>query len=373
MMNNSELKESVIIGAQLRKARRLLQLTSEEVAHELNVIPQDLLNWEEERSQPTLKQLEKLGELYGREIDYFLRETPAPPEKIEFRGKLGQSLKELPKEAKIVLARFDELCRTALEFENLLNKKREVKLPRFEESVHPKTVAQSLRRKFNAGNKPLPNLRERLEGEGVRIFELPAPDDAFSGFSFWHAEYGPCILLNAREPKGRRNFTLAHELAHLIYDHGSSLCYIPLKFGEHLGDFEYKANQVAIELLLPELVVKKDFGRRNLSRTPSENQLAYMAYRKWGVSVQALGYRLENLGLIKREHTDTLLETKPHFRGKKGPRTPGWKKQLGKEFVETTLDAYQEGLISTGKVASGLGITVREAMKEIEQRSKQRD
>jgi len=260
MINNSELKESVIIGAQLQKARRLLQLTPEEVSLELNATRQDILDWEKERAQPTLKQLEKLAELCGREIDYFLKETPAPPEKIEFRGKPGQSLKELTKEAKIMLARFDELCRIALEFENLLNKKREVNLPRFEESVHPKTIAQTLRRKLDAGDKPLPNLRERLEGEGVRIFELPVPEDAFSGFSFWHAEYGPCILLNAREPKGRRNFTLAHELAHLLYGHGSSLCYIPLKFGEHLGDLEYKANQVAIELLLPELGVVKILG-----------------------------------------------------------------------------------------------------------------
>jgi predicted HTH domain antitoxin len=49
-------------------------------------------------------------------------------------------------------------------------------------------------------------------------------------------------------------------------------------------------------------------------------------------------------------------------------RTPKWKRQLGKEFVETTFEAYEKGLISTGKVANGLGITVREAMKEIEQR-----
>lgn len=371
MTNNSELKESVIIGAQLQKARKLLQLAPEEVAPKLNAARQDILDWEEERAQPTLKQLEKLAGVCGREIDYFLKETPTPPEKIEFRGKPGQSLKELSMETRIVLARFDELCRTALEFEKLLNKKREVKLPRSEESVHPKIAAQDLRRKLDAGNKPLPNLRERLESEGVRIFELPVPEDAFSGFAFWHAEYGPCILLNAREPKGRRNFTLAHELAHLLYDHGSSLCYIPLKFGEHLGDLEHKANQVAIELLLPELGVVEDFRKRNLSRTPSENQLAYMAYYKWGVSIQALGYRLENLGLIESEYTDALLETKPYFRGKKGPRTPGWKKQLGKEFVETTLEAYGKGLISAGKVASGLGITVREAMKEIEQRSKQ--
>lgn len=368
MMNNSEPKAGIIIGIQLQRARKMLQWTPEEVASGLNLSPQDILDWENEQSQPNLKQLEKLAELYGREIDYFLRETPAPPEKIEFRGKAGQSLKGLSKEARIVLARFDELCRTALEFENLMNKRREVELPRFKEPDPPGLVAQSIRRKFDVGDKPLPDLRDRLEDEGVRIFELSIPEDAFSGFSFWHSEYGPCILLNSNELKGRKNFTLAHELAHLLYSHVSTLCYIPLKLSEVHKGVEYKANQFAIELLLPESSVIEDFRRRNLSITPSQKELGQMA-DKWGVSIQALSYRLEDLKLIKRGYTDTLFELKPPFLRRS--RIPKWEKQLGKGFVETTFEAHQKGLISIGKLAQSLGITVREALKEIEQRSKQ--
>lgn len=370
MMNNLNPKGKLVFGLQLQQARKLMQLTPEEVAQEINVESQDIVSWEEEKTRPSLKQLEALAELYGRAIDYFLRETPAPPEKIEFRGKPGQSLKGLPKETKIVLSRFDELCRTALEFENLLSKKREAKLPTFKESESPKRVAQTLREKFNVGNKPLADLRGRLEDEGVRIFELPVPEDAFSGFSFWHQEYGPCILLNANEQKGRKNFTLAHELSHLLYNHVSGLCYIPLRLSEVRRGTEYKANQFAIELLLPDSSVTEDFKRRNLSRRPSEKELVKMAYYKWNVSIQALGYRLEKLGLIESGHTDTLWELKPqYFRGKKGRRPPKWEKQLGKQFAGTAFEAYQKGLISIGKLAQGLGITVREAMREIEKRS----
>lgn len=368
MTNNSELNESVIIGAQLQRARELLQFTHKEVASELNASSQDILDWEEGRTHPNLKQLEKLAEFYGRDLDYFLKETPAPPEKIEFRGKPGQSLKELSQEAKIVLARFDELCRTALEFESLLNKRREAKLPRFKESDAPKTVAQNLRRKFGVGDKPIPGLRIILENEGVRAFELPVPEDAFSGFSFWHLEYGPCILLNANELKGRKNFTLAHELAHLLYGHASTLCYIPLKLSEVHKGIEFKANQFAIELLLPETSVVEDFKTRSLSVTPSQKELGQIA-DKWGVSIQTLGYRLENFELVKRGYTDTLFEHRPPFLRRS--RTPKWEKQLGKGFVETTFEAHQKGLISAGKVADGLGITLREALREIEQRSKQ--
>jgi len=367
MTNKSELGESIIKGAQLRKARELLQLGREEVASELNVDRQVVFDWEEDRLHPSLKQLEKLAELYGRGIDYFLKVTPPLPRRIEFRGRPGQSVSDLPIQAKTVLARFDELCRTALEVEGLLNRERKVTLPRFDESVHPKIVAENLRKKFGADDKPLPNLRERLENEGVRIFELIVPEDAFSGFSFWHLEYGPCILLNASELKGRRNFTLAHELAHLLYGHESALCYVPLKLSEVREDIEFKANQFAIELLLPETGAKDDFRRRQLSITPSVKELGQMA-GKWGASIQALGYRLEHLDLIQRGYTDTLFETRPKFLRRS--RTPKWKRQLGKEFVETTFEAYEKGLISAGKVADGLGITVREAMKEIEHRGK---
>ena len=372
MMNSSESKESRIIGVQLCKARELLQMTPREVAHEINVTPQEVVAWEKEESRPNLTQLEEMAELYGREIDYFLRQTQTPPENIEFRGKTGQSLKDLSKEARIVLVRLDELCRTALEFESLLNRRPPVKLPHFKETDPPKTVAQDMRREFGLKDEPIPDLKNRLEDEGVRIFELPVPEDAFSGFSFWHAEYGPCILLNATEkPKGRRNFTLAHELAHLVYTHGSSLCYIPIKLGESHPGLEYIANQVAIELLLPELGVVGDFRKRNLSRTPSEKDLAPIAYKKWGVSIQAFGYRLENVGLIEKGHINSLFETEPPFRRlKKGPRPPRFERELGKRLVETSFEAYQKGLISIGKLAHGLDITIRDALKEIEKRSK---
>lgn len=362
-MDDLDSNKSIVIGTQLRRARELLQLTPEEVASELNIHSKNILDWEKERLQPNLKQLEQLAEHYGRGIDYFLRETPAPPEKIEFRGKPGQSFEKLSKETRIVLARFDELCRTAVEFESLLNKRQEVKLLHFKESDQPKTVAQILRREFDINDKPLLDLRNRLENVGVRIFELPVAEDAFSGFSFWHQEYGPCILLDAKESRGRRNFTLAHELAHLLYNHGSSLCYIHLKFYEPQGGLEYRANQVAIELLLPESGVVEDYRKRNLPKRPQEKELVQMS-SKWGVSAQALGYRLENLGMIHRGLMDQIIESKPkHFRR---PKTPTWERQLGKRFIETSIEAYQKNIISIGKLAEVWRIPIRKVFERVE-------
>jgi len=364
-MSQGLKKNSLIIASQLKLAREFLQYSREEVAEELEIDSKKIEDWEEGKEAPDIKNLETLAKLYGREIDYFLKETPPPPSRIEFRGKPGQNFKSLSKEAKIYLSRFDELCRTALELEKILNRKHEVKLPKFDNQDSPESVAKALRNEFRVDDNPLKlnELRELLEAKGTRIFILPIPKDKFSGFSFWHQEYGPCILINGSETEGRRNFTLAHELAHLLYGEGSILCYIS-EPSTSRNRPENKADKFAEHLLLPEAGVRKDFGERNISKRPSERELAKMA-TKWGTSIQALGYRLENLGLIEEGTTNNIKERKPFFRRS---RIPKWEKQLGKQFVEMSLQAYQNGLISTGKLAHSLGLTMRETIEQIEKR-----
>jgi len=329
------------------------------VSEEIHVSPQHIDDWEKGVSQPRLEELEALANLYGREIDYFLRETPNPPTGVKFRGKPGESLQHLSKDTKIVLARFDELCRAAFEFEELLGKKRKVKLSMVSPKVTASIGARRLRERYNLRDKPIGDLRALLDNAGVRVFEVPIPNDELSGFSFWHEKYGPCILVNAKDVKGRRNFTLAHELAHLLYSHGSSACYIPSDISDVRERIERKANQFAAELLLPETGVVHDLKKRNLSRKPSEKQLRQMSI-KWGVSIQALGYRLEGLGLIKPGLTNKIVESRPaYFRR---PKTPTWERRLGKSFVGTSIEAYRNSLISVGKLAHVLQIPIRKAM-----------
>lgn len=352
-------RPNIVIGSQIQKARMLLALSVKEVAEEIHVSPQHINDWEMGVSQPSLQELEALASLYGREIDYFLRETPNPPTGVKFRGKPGESLRHLSKDTRIVLARFDELCRAALEFEELLGKKREVELSMVSPKMAPRIGARRIREQYDLGDKPIVDLRALLDNAGVRIFEVPIPKDELSGFSFWHEQYGPCILVHAKDVKGRRNFTLAHELAHLLYNHGSSACYIPSDISDVHQRIECRANMFATELLLPETGVVNDFKRRNLPRKPTERQLRQMSI-KWGVSIQALGYRLEELGLVNRGLTNKIVESRPYFRR---PKTPTWERRLGRSFVGTSIEAYQNNLISVGKLAHVLQIPIRNAMR----------
>ena len=353
----------LIVSTQLVKARELVGLKPEDVAREIGVSPTDVLTWERGSSEPALGVLEALARLYGREIDFFLRETPSPPREIKFRGKPGASLEHLSKETRLVLGRFDELCRMAFEFEGLLNVARQVNLNTLAQNLPARKAAEQVRALCKLGDNPISDLRGALETAGARIFEIPVPNDELSGFSFWHPQYGPCILVNAKDSKGRRNFTLAHELGHLLYDHGTCACYIPMMISDVHHTVERKANQFAAEFLLPEIPVVKDFHHRNLGRSPSETQLASMAAR-WMVSVQALGYRLEKLQLVKAGVTDKIVESRPTFFRR--PKVPPWERRLGKRYVDTTLSAYRSNLISASKLAHALQIPIRKALEKIE-------
>lgn len=366
MAKPSEDQGTLVLPSQLRKARGLLKLTPEEVAEGLHVGVRDVARWETGELEPSLRQLEDLAELYGRELDYFLGETPEPPENIRFRTAPDQALTHLSKQARVVLARFEELCRCAYELEGLLGRGTTCNVPRLSSSISPESAAAEVRDLLGVGHKPVPKLRDVLEQAGARIFELPVPNNEFSGFSFWHPDYGPCTLVNASEQRGRRNFTLAHELAHLVYRHASSVCSIPQSLGGPSPLIEQKANIFAVEFLLPARALRADFSRKGYSGEPSGDELRPLRY-KWGVSLQALGYRLERLGLIRKGHTDRLVEAEvPFFRG---PKTPSWERQLGKRFVNTCLEAYRENLVSIGKLAHSLDIPIRKAAEEVERRA----
>jgi len=360
-------KRPIILGTQLKKAREVLQFRPEEVGERLNVQPKEVLDWEAERTAPSLRQIESLSELYGREIDYFLRETPGLPARIEFRSVTKRSFFELTEDARLVIARFDELCRTAYELESTLGKIQPTLL-KASRGISPSSLARQQRQDMGLRDRPIRYLRDCLTKAGVRIFELEVPQGEFSGFSYWHQEYGPCILVNAKDVPGRRNFTLAHEYAHLLYDHEPSVCEIRDEGKPWPNGDERTADLFSIEFLLPTEPVQRNFTKRHLSSHPSIKEIGNMA-GGWYVSVQAIGYRLEELGLIERGYTRELLESyEPPPRRGGPPKTPSWERRLGRSFVENAIEAYHGGDISLGKLARCLGRPVRKALDIAEQR-----
>jgi Zn-dependent peptidase ImmA (M78 family) len=204
---------------------------------------------------------------------------------------------------------------------------------------------------------PVPNLRDLLEGTGVHVFEIPVEQSEFAGFSWWHPAYGPCIMVNARDALGRRNFTMAHEYAHLIAKSGPSLCDLSLVTGP-----ERFADRFAAALLVPESDLRAQWERRGYCGSGLTLGQVDALARRYGCSAEAIARRLRELELIAKATRDRILdETHKRLIYRRRGKAPPWTKRLGAHYISLASKAYSTGRISVGKLAECLGISVAEA------------
>ena len=63
-----------MIGQKIKNKRKELNLTQEYLAKELNISRQAVSKWEKEISEPSMKNLVKLSEIFGVDIGYFKNE-----------------------------------------------------------------------------------------------------------------------------------------------------------------------------------------------------------------------------------------------------------------------------------------------------------
>jgi Zn-dependent peptidase ImmA (M78 family) len=126
-------------------------------------------------------------------------------------------------------------------------------------------------------------------------------EDDISGFLFRKGKK-MVIAVNEFHPKTRQRFTAAHEIGHFQLKHGGQL-FIDrglVNFRDSdssTGEIEQEreANAFAAELLMPEEFLRKDLRKRiDIKNQESLEKLA----KKYEVSLQALTFRLVNLGLI---------------------------------------------------------------------------
>jgi hypothetical protein len=92
------------------------------------------------------------------------------------------------------------------------------------------------------------------------------------------------IGFNQNEPWCRRRFTIAHEIGHLLFGHTCS------KNKGIPSDNEKEADEFAGELLIPTMLIKKDFVK--ISNIPELSKL----YR---VSEQAMSIKILNSRILK--------------------------------------------------------------------------
>ena len=172
---------------------------------------------------------------------------------------------------------------------------------------HIRELAENLLQKHNPKGVPV-HVKTIVEALGIEI-KLEEVDDGLSGFLYRERKSGRTIIgANAKHPKNRLNFTIAHELGHFLLHEGETVHLdgpkpgytIQLRdrtssTGEELSERE--ANLFAAELLMPAKFLKNDLRGKSFDLLVDDEFLKKLA-TKYGVSLQALTIRLDYLGYI---------------------------------------------------------------------------
>ena len=211
-------------------------------------------------------------------------------------------------------------------------------------------AALALRHHWNLGVDPIANLVDVLEDHDIHVIEIDA-DEEFDGISAV-ARDGEGDVLSAaiavrRGTWGdRHRLNIAHELGHLT-----------LQLGEDV-DTEKAAFRFGAAFLVPAEELRRELGAKQ--RPIKQDDLLYLKWR-YGLSIQAILYRLKDLEIITDSHSKQWwIEI----------NKLGWKKrepieippEKPKRFYLQVYRALSEGLIGEEEADQLLNDTLESSL-----------
>jgi Zn-dependent peptidase ImmA (M78 family) len=157
---------------------------------------------------------------------------------------------------------------------------------------------------------PIP-IEQLIRSYGISIREDKV-DDSLSGFLFRDPQNTRVIIgTNKTHHPNRQRFTLAHELGHYLLHEGERVRLDESRVAYKINrrdavsatgedDIEKEANMFAAELLMPEKFIEQDLHHIDLDLLDPDADYETLATwaQKYKVSIQALTFRLANLGYI---------------------------------------------------------------------------
>ena len=155
-----------------------------------------------------------------------------------------------------------------------------------ERAGSPAEAAMLLRAQWGIGIRPIGNMLNLLESQGLRVFSLVEETRHLDAYSLWRNDK-PYIFLNTLKTAERSRFDAAHELGHLILH-------------RHTGSSHPRAESEADEFASAFLMPAEDL-RAEIRWIRDLNDLVTKKQR-WGVSAAALAYTLHKMGKITDWH-----------------------------------------------------------------------
>lgn len=358
--------------AVLSWAREAIVLSKNKAAERIKISVKRLDQLENGVKFPSMMELKKMSKIYKRSIATLLLKNP-PKEK------------PLPKDRRTVnsdeIGVFNEktiiAVRKARAFVySLAELKKEFNLPLipFDYNAklwdNPQEIAQKLRKEWNfselkdveSANEALDIYISHLESLGVAVFQLSLTQDKLRGFSIVDELIPVIVLKRGGEQATVKNFTLFHELGHILLNEGG-LC--DITFSPESQEIEKWCNAFAAEILVPsdellkiENVIKH--SRDNILVWQNKELVDIASYFHVGPLVilrRLLENNLTTSDFYEKRH---IAWNKPTFGRSKTPEGRNIPKETIKEkgynYLSLAFSAYDKNKIDLKDLSDFVGV-----------------
>lgn len=327
---------------QLRLARGL---SLEALAAEMGgiVTKQALSKYELGLSAPSAVVLNRLAQALGVKAAYLWSEPSIECEFFAYRKGSGLARAEEQRVESVVCQMLEDRVRLQQMVQGATVVNFPIKVFKTTTLDDVEGFAKTLREQWALGLGPISTLTGALEDHLVHVFEIEASEkfDGISAVAYDNEKNVAAAAVVSRKslPGGRQRLNLAHELGHLVLDTPEPV------------DEEKAAFRFAGAFLAPDEALFRDLGRK---RSLIQTAELFLLKQKYGMSIQALVYRLHDLGIISDQHYRQWWTT---------INRAGWKKEEPSELKpekpewvkKTVLRALSEGLITKGDAMKLLG------------------
>ena len=361
------------LGARLQAARKAAQKTQEDAATALGVARTTVTAIEKGERRVQATELLRLAALYSKSLNELLRPGGATrPLAVQLRASMPRNADDL-QELEPYFAEFQSVAEDYAELEKICNAPLARRYPaeRSIEGVSAEAMAEDLaqseRARLGLGDGPIHRLRDVLEREvGLRIFYLPLPS-RISGMFIHDEALGGCIAANGNHPPERIRHSLAHEYGHFLTSRGEVSVDFAARY-RRVPEGERFAYAFSPAFLMPESGLKRRFHQVKADGGGrfSNADLVSLAHY-YGVSVESLTRRLEDLRLISRGSWEKLAHA--GFRVSEARRLLYLSEDsddrglLPQRYVTLAIAAFEQGEITEGQFARFLRVDLIETRR----------
>lgn len=360
-----------LLAKKLEGCRSRLEFSFGEVSEATGIKEERLKAFENAKTEPTGDEILILADFFMEDYKYFIsnQQSSASENADSLYRQFGG---EFTKEDRRAVQEFLYLCECEQDAWSLLDQqKKAYQLPRrnFNTKNEAETVAMEVRKLLGyKENELLENIFDDFRNLGIHIFRRKLGNSNLSGIFIRHPEAGKCVLINYNEDLYRQNFTLAHEVAHSIFDTEKAYNVSFTKDGKDIK--EIRANSFAAGFLMPATAVK------NLKVNQWTDKILIKLASQFKVNIIALLYRLKSLKQISQQDFEQFKDLKLQRGQKEDPELkdlPGklaiakmqmLERGLSTAYIRKCHEAYSRALISQTRLAEML-LTTESELQEL--------